>query len=87
MRHFFGFGRIFGFHDILRGLLVSSRPQCSLPSSLLFFYLSLESKEKRAPDRFPELDNSPLQKRERPGKEYGCFQVVRKTKILKSKIN
>ena len=27
--------------------------------------------------------NRPLQKREKPGKEYGCFSFVRKTKIFK----
>ena len=32
-------------------------------------------------------DNRPLQKRERTGKEYGCFPFVWKTKIFKWKIN
>ena len=33
------------------------------------------------------LHHRPLQKRERTGKEYGCFPFVRKTKIFKWKVN
>ena len=35
----------------------------------------------------PGWNHRPLQKRERTGKEYGCFPFVWKTKILKWKIN
>ena len=44
---------------------------------------ALCDRKKQLPNRV----NRPLQKRERTGKEYGCFPFVWKTKIFKWKIN
>ena len=44
-------------------------------------------KRKQLVYMYFDRHNRPLQKRERTGKEYGCFPFVWKTKILKWKIN
>ena len=54
----------------------------------VILYILLDASEGPIPDQDPKhVRHRPLQKRERTGKEYGCFPFVWKTNIFKWKIN